>query len=173
MILNIRGTSGAGKSYIIYSLIKEYGSTEILDKYGKVEMTQIGIFKTPIFVVGKYNPEYKCGGADSIRTSKDGTKAQDRICDLIRKYSNVGNVIFEGLIISGLSSRYINLDKKLGIRWVWAFLDTSKELCIERVLDRNGGMPFNEENLTKKHHQVENAMRNAKEAGREVLRIGH
>lgn len=132
MIINIRGTSGSGKSTLVYKFMDDYPVDKILNEKGKV---QDYVAHTPwgqFFILGRY--ETQCGGCDTIKT-------QDEICDRIRKYVRKGHVIFEGLLVSGIATRYFELAEELfeikyGAPFIMAFLDTPYELCIERIIER-------------------------------------
>jgi hypothetical protein len=84
-----------------------------------------------VFVVGPYVTA--CGGCDAIAT-------QDEICDRIRIYSGLGDVLVEGLLMSHSFARYVALDRELlardGTHCIWAFLDTPLEVCLDRVRAR-------------------------------------
>ena len=65
MIINVRGTSGTGKSTVIHNILKKYPHKPVISHGGKhmgykVELTS-GKF---LYVVGKY--ETQCGGCDGI-----------------------------------------------------------------------------------------------------------
>ena len=79
----------------------------------------------------------------------------------MRCYAPLGHVIFEGLLISHLFSRYAMLDRELfaqGIPFVWAFLDTPLEICLDRVRARREARgtetPLNVKNTTDKWHDM-------------------
>lgn len=155
LILNIRGTSGSGKSYIVHKLMQDAsGSAKILDVVGKTiaHRLQFEEGSKPLHVLGKY--DVKCGGCDTIKT-------QDQVCDLVKRFSAEGEVVFEGLLISHLYSRYFKLDSQLsaiGHKYIWAFLDTPLELCLERVNKRRrerGQLgDVNPKNTTQKWHDM-------------------
>ena len=65
---------------------------------------------------------------------------------VIRSWAQLGNVIFEGLIVSGIHGRWLRISKEVS-PIIWAFLDTPIDVCIARILERNGGKPFNVEYL--------------------------
>lgn len=129
-VYNIRGTSGSGKSTIVRGIMEKgvvhpIGSEKKPDGY----IVQIPDLKN-IYVVGPYVTA--CGGCDQITT-------QDEICERIRAYSSLGNVLVEGLLMSHSFARYAALDRELAekdVHCVWAFLDTPLEVCLDRVRAR-------------------------------------
>ena len=125
LILNPRGTTGSGKTYIVRQVIKRIGVDHPIVENNKI----VGyILKDGTYVMGSY--EMTCGGADTIKT-------QEEICTLVRRYSEdpkVTNIIFEGVLASHIYGRYLELSRNLkrGV-YVWLFLDTPLDVCIERV----------------------------------------
>lgn len=83
-----------------------------------------------MYVMGSY--EIACGGADTIKT-------QDEVCERVLKARlNYTGVIFEGVLVSDVFGRYLDLSRKVqpeGV-YIWAILDTPLETCIERVIQR-------------------------------------
>jgi hypothetical protein len=134
----VRGTNGSGKSSIVAAILDVYKGEPILDDKGKIR----GYLCKDMLIPGMVQPKdlrilgsYKttCGGCDAIST-------QDAICDLVREWAPLGNVLFEGLLISGLFSRYNSLadelQTKYGTHSIIGFLDTPLQTCIERTLSR-------------------------------------
>lgn len=134
MVINVRGTSGSGKTTVMREIMSQSTSTQpiILDGQKKPDAYLLNIpsVQHAVFLVGSY--ENVCGGCDAIAT-------QDEICARVRNYSKDGHVLFEGLLMSHVFSRYAALDRELaarGVPSIWAFLDTPLELCLARVNDR-------------------------------------
>ncbi|MCR4301830.1 MAG: hypothetical protein NUV51_09490 [Sulfuricaulis sp.] len=132
MVINIRGTSGSGKSTVVYEIMKK-GVVTPLDANRKPEGYRVDIpgLQKPVYVVGPYVTV--CGGCDAIST-------QDEICRRIREYSRLGHVLVEGLLMSHSFARYVALDREL-FAWdethcIWGFLDTPLEICLDRVRAR-------------------------------------
>jgi hypothetical protein len=83
---------------------------------------------TPLYILGSY--ENVCGGMDTI------SDKADRLA-LIKKYMNKeGVVIFEGLITGKTYGAIGAVSDRQKGRWVYAFMDTPWEVCVERVLAR-------------------------------------
>jgi cytidylate kinase len=151
MVINVRGTSGSGKSTIVRGIMEKgivvpIGAEKRPDGY----IVQILGRERNLYVVGPYLTA--CGGCDAIAT-------QDEICDRIRAYATLGDVLLEGLLMANIFGRYAAIDRELnekGVHCIWGFLDTPLEVCIERVKGRRAERgknlnEFNPENTTRKH----------------------
>jgi len=157
MVINPRGTSGSGKTTVVRGIMAKGITTPLGGTARKPDAYQVVFPQAPIdspslFIIGSY--ENVCGGCDSIST-------QDEICDRVRAYSTMGHVMMEGLLMSHLFSRYAMLDRELfakGIPFIWAFLDTPLDLCIERVKQRReekgNFAPLNTKNTEDKWHDM-------------------
>ena len=162
MIVNIRGGSGSGKTFLVRQLMAVQNAQPILDDDGKIEAYHLD---GNIYVIGRYN--VMSGGCDRIPT-------QDKLYDCVRKYAAMGHVIFEGLFVSTGWKRYHELSQELGGA-VWAFLDTSLEQCLANVFKRNGGKPVNEKSVQGYWEQGQKWYGVAKAAGERAvcLRYDH
>ena len=132
MIINIRGTSGSGKTHTVRSFMEAYGpSLEIFGEDKNKPIAHLVHYDmVPVYFIGSYRNV--CGGCDSIST-------QDMACSLVRHFSNFGHVVFEGLLMSHLFARYQALYEELSgyeIPFVFAYMDTPLKLCLERVQQR-------------------------------------
>jgi len=150
-IINIRGTSGCGKSTVVRALMGD-NAEPLPNEKGRVENYRIpGVDGKPdTYIIGRY--ETACGGCDGVKT-------QNEICNRVRHFSKLGNVVFEGLLISHLHSRYRDLARELGEEdFVFLFLDTPLEVCLDRVRARRearGNMkPLNPKNTTDKWNDM-------------------
>lgn len=159
-LINIRGTSGSGKSYIIHNILK-HGTW----KKWVFENKVLGYYNEDIrwFVVGSY--ENTCGGCDGIKT-------QDEVQEHIKQWVDAGyNVIFEGLLISTLSSRWINLAQELSnrVNTLFYYLSTPLEECISRVVKRRqlkgNFREFNAENTSKRVQAINATFKKITNAG--------
>jgi cytidylate kinase len=126
MIINIRGTGGSGKSYVVRTLMDRFNAQPILDAREKILGYEMDIIKT--FVYGPYKAD--SGGVDNL--SKE-VRSQDCIEEEeVRSRSRDYHVIFEGLLVSGIYGRWRNFAKTVpDFRWV--FLNTPLEQCIENT----------------------------------------
>lgn len=155
MVISIRGTSGSGKTTLVRHIMAAGQVTPlIVDKPKKPDGYRVIIpeLDQPVMVVGSY--ENVCGGTDSI-------SKQDEIEERVRAYAEHGHVLVEGLLMSASFGRWAVVDRDLaakGIHFIWAFLDTPLEVCLERVNARRQARgetePVNPENTTSKWHGV-------------------
>lgn len=166
-ILDIRGTHGSGKSWIVHQLLKKFGNKEILDKEKKV----IGHYmpKIDAGAVGKYTTV--CGGCDTIKTADETNR---RVIKFSLKYSHV---ILEGIQVAHTFERYNQLAQQLG-DYYFLFLDTPREVCIQRVEARRKAQG-NDKPLSLKHLNLdykrcwEQLPYKFKAAGRNVVVLKH
>lgn len=179
-ILNVRGTNGSGKSFLVRKLMEYchvrpiYGDPEP----GRLMGTIIGYRGTyddqPIYFVGPY--EIMAGGADAVM-ARFGTL--EKVCELVRQFAPHGHVVFEGFIVSGLFQRFYNLSEELG-GIVWCYLDTPLEICYIHIDNRNREKTAASGRVRKgvgnktvagKFKQVESTRRKFLEAGETVVMI--
>jgi uridine kinase len=138
MIINIRGTSGTGKSTLVEKLFKKHGvitknydyvlgKRDILKPTTKKKVVGYTLHpKGTIHVVGRY--ETKCGGCDTIKT-------QDQVMSLVREAARIHPfVVFEGLLTCNSYGRWKELADEQPFTFL--FLDTSIEICLEAVVKR-------------------------------------
>jgi predicted kinase len=157
-VVNLRGTSGSGKTTIVRHILS-HGHWETWSVQGKV----LGYINEDLkwAVVGSY--ENTCGGCDGIKT-------QDETEDRIRFLLNYGySVIFEGLLISTLTSRWENFAKSIDANMLFYYIDTPVEECIERVklrrLQAGNTKPFNTENTVNRVKAIETTRQKLTAAG--------
>ena len=128
MLIQLRGTSGSGKSFIVNKLMDKHKFKPV---YEKGEIMGYLCKDLNLFIVGKYTTA--CGGCDSIPT-------QDEICRRVRLGLKKGwNVLFEGLICSHIAERYAKLYKacmKRNIPVAYIFLNTPLEKCRQNINKR-------------------------------------
>lgn len=137
MVINLRGTSGAGKSTIVRKLMGQY--TDIQPKFHEGRKRPYGYlcaafgFRS-LFVVGHY--EIPCGGCDTIVAGRDIGKdggVMDTIYGMVREHHELGeNVIFEGLIVESDVKRMVALHTD-GFPVNVIALDVPIETCLESV----------------------------------------
>lgn len=129
MIVNIRGTSGAGKSYIVFRLMEKYERREPHFVTGRKQPQSYTCYRetgNPLFVCGHY--EIPTGGADTL-------KDYDFIYGLIREAAARGeDVIWEGLVMTSEVTRAIYLAKDYPLLVIG--LTTSLEECLASVQSR-------------------------------------
>lgn len=154
-IINLRGTSGAGKSTVVHTLLALFPH-EVVERFGArgdrplVYKLTLPNGRKPLFIIGPYRTQ--CGGCDAI------TGYQDVLPPLLDRYAAKGNVLFEGLLISG---GYGSVGQALGSlrdkghRVVFALLDTPLEVCLDRIAARRAQRgvtePLNPRNTEQKY----------------------
>jgi len=164
MIFNIRGSFGAGKSYLVRELLSRHPNIPMSNPIdGKLEAYGIPL-KSNLFVIGSYEGSTTVTGADYIRSMVISER-------LIREYYKLGHVLIEGAIMSGLYTRFLNLSRELGKgEYVWLLLDTPMEECLDRVRNRNSRRkkPLDIDGLMLYWNRVRNQMTKLKEMGEET-----
>jgi len=172
VIINIRGTSGSGKSTAIRNIVELCGGTPtpmFSDNLKKPDGYSVSHGLTDIYVVGSY--ENVCGGCDGIKT-------QDEVCRRVREYSRHGHVLFEGLLLSTLYERYRQLALELDThKFIFAFLDTPLDVCLSRVASRRAEAgrtaELNPKNTTDKWHLMRRMQPKFHRAGLDSRWVGY
>lgn len=135
-LLQLRGTSGSGKTTAMKKLIDVIGAKPIAmnDRMTKNEVYRgsfVGYDDVKVYILGDYSPHRSAGGCDTIPTVQ-------QVIDLVEKYSKAKTlIVFEGLLLAhswGAMGEYAH--EKFGPRYINAFLDTPEDLCLERVVQR-------------------------------------
>lgn len=135
-LLQLRGTSGSGKTTAMKALMDEIDAKPIMfNEKGTKATVYRGAFDeyddVKVYVLGDYSPHRSAGGCDTIPTVQE-------VIDLIEKLSKPGTlIVFEGLLLAhswGAMGEYAH--EKYGPRYLNAFLDTPVETCLERVVQR-------------------------------------
>lgn len=177
MIINIRGTNGSGKTHLVRRLLAEHEHEVIYDQTGK-KIVAYNLFNLNTFVVGRY--DVACGGVDTMPKPKDmpDWNSMDVVEQEVRRYAKMGNVLFEGLIVSSVYGRWAKIAEEFP--FTWAFLDTPMEVCRQRVGERNGGKLLKNEELgLEKTHlglvyrRCQTHLRRAQAAGLNVLVVNY
>lgn len=163
MIINIRGTSGSGKSTIVKKVMNRFDRFDIDPIFNGDKIEAYVLRGEPygdVYIIGRY--ETPCGGCDGIST-------QDEVCRLVKKYSKMGHVIFEGLIVTSCYKRYFDLLEGIGQPYLMLFLNTKVETCIESVKKRRASRgnttEFNAANTISKYESTMRTIERAKEDG--------
>jgi adenylate kinase family enzyme len=109
----------------------------------------------------------------------DRIATQEQTCRVVKLEATRGIVVFEGLLISGLYSRYVQLAAEIPTHhFIFAFLDTPLATCIERVLARRAAKgntkPFDpNRSLIPKYRAVQAVRSKLLAAGKDVRDIDH
>ena len=126
MIINIRGTSGSGKSTIVRQIMELYDTKDSLRVSGRKRPIAYRLTKEghrPLVVLGHY--ETACGGCDTI-------SQQPTIFQLVRTWAGVADVLFEGLLISAEVNNTAALYQD-GLELRVYALTTDVEQCLDSV----------------------------------------
>jgi hypothetical protein len=168
MIVNLRGPSGSGKSYVGHQLLDGYPHEEIFeDGWNKFKPRLIG-YKLPgnFYLLGSYRAAG--GGLDTLSPHD-----RSALLPLIERYAKLGHVFFEALVISSTVVTYIELANKIKQPFIFAFLDTPADLCIQQVYLRNGGKPIKEDLIRGHHKYMQRVQQRIDEAGLQTATIDH
>lgn len=165
MIIQLRGTSGSGKTTVVRKVMELYAARANVKIPGR--RRPLGYVLThphggrPLAVLGHY--ETACGGCDTL-------PSLDRIIELVRQSHAQGyDVLFEGLLISGETRRCIELHKD-GLPYEVLALRTDLQTCIDSVNARRREKDPERENVNPanteaKYKTVQSSMRKLQEAG--------
>lgn len=169
MILNIRGTNGSGKTTLARAFIKP--DTEVvLTEY--THQLKASVISRPIYgyrsdgvcVIGSYRTA--CGGLDTIKTFELSRR-------VIRTALELGDshVIAEGVLASTVFGSWAAFARQMdeaGYPFVFAYLQTPVEVCLERIRMRNGGKAIDEKLVRDKVRAVAATREKAMAAGLQV-----
>jgi len=139
MLINLRGTSGSGKSTIIRQVMELYDTKNAVRLKGDERKQPIGYSLSKkmakgndklLAVLGHY--ETNCGGCDTITS-------MDKIYEQVRAAADTSyDVLFEGLLLSAEVNRTLALHTD-GYPLLVIGLDTPLELCLSSVNGRRQG----------------------------------
>lgn len=164
LIIQVRGTSGSGKTTVM---------REVMDRVGQWNSGFMEGRRNPLFytsaeegwpkvsVLGSY--ESTCGGCDTIHGYELLLKTVDELY-------KTGNVLMEGLLLSEDVKQTLSLiPRKLKI----VFLDTPTEECIKRIKQRRlqagNEKPLKEDNTRKRVAVIERARIRLQDSGIECV----
>lgn len=165
MILNVRGTSGSGKTELVRRFMA-YVPDRWLPHYVPKRKRPLLYRTRPndypgVTVLGSY--ENECGGCDTIKT-------WDETFALVRQEHARGNhVLFEGLLLTAEIRRTLQLHLD-GLPVKVALIDLPVETCLESVNARRRkknpeAEPVNPKNTESKWKGAQQAMRRFEAAG--------
>lgn len=173
VVIHLRGTSGSGKSTLIKRFLDDpallFANEEgtPLDPNAGSKMTLLGYVSMahPLAVVGPYKTP--CGGCDAVKT-------QEEICLRVKRFAVTlqKHTLFEGLLASGLFSRYRDLAQQLeqsGVQYTSCIMPAPLDLCLERLQARRAARgddrPLDPKNTVAKHGAILTAHHKLLEAG--------
>lgn len=155
-LINIRGANGAGKSTVPMQMMETDPLAFELTYhyYGKNRIMATVFPSYNYMVVGKYRG-LKCGGLDTFRTTEQIFETLDLLWEI--PY----NLIMEGVISSTVFSTYKQWfetanDNHVSKRNITvASILPTEEVCINRVMQRNGGKEVKIDLIRSKYRSVE------------------
>jgi hypothetical protein len=141
--------------------------TEATGKRGRAEIYRVATpayMVKPLYVIGPY--ENACGGCDAIQPYSE-------IWPRVEKYAEEGHVIFEGVLISTNYGTIGTSSEKYGRDFVFAFLNTPLDICLERIkarrLARGNTKPLNPYQTEWKHKAINKLVAKFTERGRRCV----
>lgn len=150
-IISVRGTSGSGKTHLVRAVWGKFKTAEPTFREGRKRPIFYALKrpgrKRPLYVLGSY--ETVCGGCDTIKTA-------DEVFELIEQLSPLGDVMYEGLLLSGEVRRSLTLPQKTAHH---VFINLPLEKCLSQVNSRRRAKDpekpdVNPDNTASKHRSV-------------------
>ena len=159
-VLDIRGTHGSGKSYVVSQLLTMLEGWEPIEgiasasKGGPEKLRHIGYSNQEhgAAIVGSYKTTSGFGGGCDLLYPEEVVR---RVKLLDQGYDCV---VLEGVLVSHTFQRYHALAQEI-VDYRFCFLDTPLEQCLDRVRKRREGStkkirPFKPDNIIKDWHQI-------------------
>ena len=168
LIINVRGNSGSGKTHLTREFMKLCKPMKLTEPIS--DQDQFLTYKgQPWVVLGRY--ETACGGCDTIKTQ----------CEIVRRveaYHRMhANIWLEGLLMSGMYGAVGACSELFADTWVFAFLDTPLNKCLQRIRQRHkaaGNLkPLNETNTRVRHMTIQRTQERITAMGRRVVVLDH
>lgn len=138
-IVNLRGTSGSGKSTVIRKVMETYPQKVGVKKKGRERpigyictWPKIPEGRRPLFVVGHY--ETDCGGCDTITNVQE---VYDMVVQASQDYGY--DVLYEGLLISAEYRRTHAMSIDPNLDHYTVGLDVPLEVCLASINARRAG----------------------------------
>jgi len=155
MIISLRGTSGAGKTWLVHELARKFKGVE-----GEYKGSKWWRMKHRY---GKLYCRYE-----------QGTITVAKLWEEVCHFGISGDVIYESAFLRASNGYIEKSSMSLGYSMVFAFLNTPVEACIERVIYRRAltGRKHGEikpENITRGDREVRSAIDTLRKAGRKVV----
>lgn len=166
LLVNIRGTNGAGKSTIPLQMMVNDTDNYEISVYGDGKNPKLTVFPNYGWIaLGTY--KNKTGGMDTFKNNQQTLDALDKAIELSKPdgyldkmYDMNFDILMEGVISSTIYSTYTKLlqAKSKEIPWlsilVLNFLP-SVEICIDRVIERNGNANIDKKAIRSKWNTVQ------------------
>ena len=166
-LINLRGTNGSGKTYLVRRWMQEvgalpyprrknlFGTDTLCGPIQYYKLSDGGI------VIGSY--ENNCGGCDTL-----GSFAEVENALWERLKERPPYILFEGVIVSHIYGYWLEFSKKAG-GMTWEFLDTPVDECLRRIYVRNRNKPINEGYVHEKHKAIHTVSVKARRDGETVV----
>jgi adenylate kinase family enzyme len=170
-ILKVHGCSGAGKTTAVRELLTTAtAKRKMLNAAGKLEAYELVVpsVTDKIHLLGSY--ANACGGMDTVSSAATAI-------DMVNRYAELGHVVHEGLLQSTYYGAMGTDSKQYGDAYIYVFLDTPIDLCLERVVARraaNGSTnKFNPQLTRDKHATIERLRKRLPALGHRVEILHH
>lgn len=155
MIIQIRGTSGSGKTWVMRRVMEYLGAWKPVYVEGRKRPLYYIHERRSLLVLGSY--ESTCGGCDTIGSAR-------AVYDLLKATQPTDHVLCEGLLLS----EDVKWSSQLsGLRVI--FLTTPLERCLEQIRSRRAesgnSKPLSEYNTVNRVATIERARLRLIEAG--------
>jgi hypothetical protein len=169
MIFKLAGTSGSGKSSFVRAAFKLWKFEPVLWAANKPKIKEYvaqvkpgeplaGLYKR-VVLLGDYSSP--CGGMDGVSSKEDRHAMVVRYADRTAE-NRKALVLCEGLLFGGVYGITEGLgvlsERKESGPWVYAFMSTPLDVCLERCKQRRAARgvtePMNPKNTTDKHRAV-------------------
>lgn len=161
MIIQVRGTSGSGKTYVVRKLLgKDLEWQSFVERWqGKNRRVPLYYLSgdRKIAVCGSY--ETACGGCDGVGSARLVFELYERLMNL-----GVKHIVSEGLLLSEDTRWTLEADNR-GWRPKVFHLDTEVDVCVEQIISRR------EEGKTKKTFSPKNTIRRVGTISRAVTKL--
>lgn len=170
MIVQIRGTSGSGKSTVVRKIMEACSEKLKIKAHPPFQHPKFEKRRQPIGYILNGNQigipghyETACGGCDTL-------PGQDIVFEQVRQSRGVcEHTIFEGLLASEEVRRTVELHEEFPGELVVIQLDTDVEVCLEgirqRRLDRGDERPLKEDNTRNRVKVIDRACKRLRDAG--------
>lgn len=160
MIIQIRGTSGSGKTTAMRQVMENLGELKpVFSPPRKRPLYYRSVSSPLIYILGNYG-EAACGGCDTIGSAR----IVYGVIETLKREEPAGVILAEGLLLSE-DVRWTS--KLLGAKIL--FLTTPIEKCLERIRKRRkeagNDKPLNEANTINRVATIERARLRLLDAG--------
>jgi phosphoglycolate phosphatase-like HAD superfamily hydrolase len=161
VIINIRGTSGSGKTHLVRQIMAEYPTKlrhKVEGRKQPIGYVMAHPERRSLAIIGHY--ETACGGCDTIAK-------METIFELVKESASRGmDVIFEGLLISADVNRHVDLHQwaqENGQELEVVALTTELQECLDSVNARRKARnpdlpPVKEKNTISKFNGVKKSL---------------